>query len=111
LKGDVPDSHPKDYFVPDFGLEEDVVDTLNHVKKEEKRLKHEWKPVHDENGVWIVPEPIDNSSYRYGDRAAAPSLVQLDAEVESDPICSSAGCIGAKATKGAHSHPKNYFVP
>jgi len=95
--------------VPNFGLEEDVVDTLAHIKKEEKRLKHSWTPVQDENGVWIVPEPINNGSYQY--RAQAPALVQLDADVDSDPICSSAGCTGAKETKGRVTHPMNYYVP
>jgi hypothetical protein len=109
LKKDQPKGHPVDYPVPDFGLEEDVVTTLNNIKREEKRLKHKWVPVQDENGVWIVPEPINNKSYQY--RAQAPSLVQLDADVDSDPICSSAGCNGPKATKGAITHPMNYFVP
>jgi len=104
LKKDLPPGHPKDYFVPDFGLEEDVVDTLGHIKSEEKRLKHTWKPVQDENGVWIVPEPIDNNSYKY----VKDSLnVQLDADVDSDPICSSAGCVRSTAVK----HPMNYYVP
>ena len=107
MKKDQPKGPPKDYFVPDFGLEEDVVDTLAHIKKEEKRLKHVWKPVQDENGVWIVPEAINNKSYTYKNDA----LVQLDADVDSDPICSSAGCNGPKATKGEVTHPMNYFVP
>ena len=55
----------------------------------------------DDNGVWIVPEPANNKSYTY------KSLVQLDAETESDPICSSAGCVSA----AKHSHPMDYFVP
>jgi hypothetical protein len=84
----------KNYFVPDFGLEEDVVDTLANIKNEEKRLKHKWVPVQDENGVWIVPEAYNNKSYTYA--AQQPSLVQLDADVDSDPICSSAGCTGPR---------------
>ena len=106
LKKDLPKGHPMDYKVPDFGLDEDVVDTLDHVKKQEKRLKHSWKPVQDENGVWIVPEPIDNNSYKY---VKDTLNVQLDADVDSDPICSSAGCVRADIVK--KTHPMDYFVP
>ena len=47
-----------------------------------------------------MPEPINNKSYKY------KSLVQL----ESDPICSSAGCEKSKI-KPKDDHPMNYFVP
>jgi hypothetical protein len=121
LKKDLPKGHPKDYFVPDFGLEEDVVDTLSHIKKEEKRLKHKWTPVQDENGVWIVPEPIDNNSYKYvkesmaqvakEDEAKVTALVEQDSmkKVASDPICSSANwpC----ESKNKSGHPVDYKVP
>ena len=102
LKKDLPDGPPKDYPVPNFGVDEDVKNTLAHVKMEEKRLKHEWTPKQDENGVWIVPEPINNKAYSYN------SLVQT--EEQSDPMCSSAGCTYAsRANK--KTHPMNYFVP
>jgi len=78
--------HPKDYFVPNFGVDEDIKITQNNIKREEKRLNHQWTPKQDENGVWLVPDPINNNNYTY------KSFVQLEAETESDPICSSAGC-------------------
>jgi len=34
-------------------------------------------------------------------------IIDLQTEVESDPICSSAGCI----KKDAATHPQDYFVP
>ena len=108
MKKDAPKPHPVDYKVPNFGVDEDIVNTQAHIAAQEK--KHgPWKAVQDDNGFWIVPEAASNQSYTYG------SLVQTDADVkaetESDPICSSAGCIGPKATKGAKTHPMNYFVP
>jgi len=89
--------------VPNFGLDKDVVDTQAHIAAQE--AKHgKWTPTQDDNGVWIVPGAADNKSYTY------KSLVQLEADAESDPICSSAGCDYA-SEKGAKTHPMNYFVP
>jgi len=105
LKDDLPKGPPKNYFVPNFGVDEDVKNTLSHVEQQEKLLKHKWTPKQDDNGVWMVPEPINNRAYTYG----SPSLVQTDAEIktESDPMCSSAGC----TYKSKAKHPTNYFVP
>lgn len=47
-----------------------------------------------------MPEAINNKSYKYN------SLVQL----ESDPICSSAGC-EKSPIKPKNTHPMDYFVP
>jgi hypothetical protein len=47
--------------------------------------------------------PEANHSYHY-------SLLQTDADVVSDPACSSAGCNYA-SEKGKKTHPMNYFVP
>jgi len=80
--------------------------TQANIAEQEKKLKHEWKPQQDENGVWIVPEANKNASYTYR------SLVQTDAQIrtESDPVCSSAGCNYAK-DKGKTPYPMNYPVP
>ncbi len=37
------DGHPMNYFVPDLGLDEDVVDSLNHLGKAERQLGHKFK--------------------------------------------------------------------
>jgi len=59
----------------------------------------------------MVPEAINNKSYTYANaQLSEKELVQLDAEAESDPICSSAGCNYA-SEKGPKTHPMNYFVP
>merc|ERR1719223_1150947 len=97
---------PKDYPVPNFGVDEDVKMTQAHIAEQEKKLKHAWKPVKDENGMYVVPEANKNSSYTY------KSLLQTDADIklESDPICSTAGCNYAK-DKGKTPYPMDYFVP
>lgn len=65
----IPAEKPKpgpdfeDFRVPDFGLDSDVIDSLSHAAEQEKVLNHKWTPKQDENGVWIVPKPIDNASY------------------------------------------------
>jgi hypothetical protein len=102
-KKDLPKGHPVDYKVANFGVDHDIVATQAHVAQQEKLLKHKWTPTQDDNGVWIVPEPINNRAYTYG------SLVQTDSSVktESDPMCSSAGC----TYKNAAKHPMNYFIP
>jgi hypothetical protein len=72
--------------------------TQSHISESEKKLKHSWKPVEDENGVFTVPGVF--------------MAVQTDSEVksESDPTCSSAGCM-YNADRGKTPYPMNYFVP
>ena len=45
----------KDYKVPDFGVDKDILDTQRHIADQEK-LHGPWNPVQDENGVWQVPK-------------------------------------------------------
>ncbi len=92
--------------MPDFGLDTDIINTQAHIAAQEKKLGHSWKPVQDDNGVWIVPEAHKNKSYSYN------SLVQTDSQINSasDPACSSAGCNYA-SEKGKKTHEMNYFVP
>jgi hypothetical protein len=97
--------------VPDFGLDEDMIWTANNIQREEKRLKHEWTPEQDENGVWVVPEAADNKSYTY-----RPILnVQLDAETDSKgdgPICKKEDlvCDKDQLIEGK-KYLHDYFVP
>jgi hypothetical protein len=59
LKKDQPKGHPLDYFVPNFGVDEDVKMTQDNINEQEK--KHgKWQPKLDSNGVWIVPEAHSN---------------------------------------------------
>lgn len=107
---------PKDYFVPNFGVDQDIQDTHDNIKLAEGSTGHVWVPVQDENGVWMVPEAADNRSYthvengRHAYREESAKFLQLDAETQSDPICSSAGC-GYKSAAAKPSHPMDYYVP
>jgi len=97
---------PKDYAVPNFGVDEDIANTQASIAHQES-IHGKWVPVQDDNGVWIVPAAHSNKSYTYAAaQVDSDNLVQL----ESDPICSSAGCNYA-SEKGAKTHPMNYFVP
>ena len=64
---DAADPPPRNYFVPHFGEDPDIKAAKEHIAQQEKRLAHAWNPKQDDNGVWIVPEAADNSSYSYDD--------------------------------------------
>lgn len=53
-----------------------------------------------------MPGPADNDSYNYNDMA-----VQLSEEIESDPICHSAGCGYRSEDPKKQPYPMNYKVP
>jgi hypothetical protein len=104
--------NPRDYFVPHFGVDQDIKNVKNSLEVTEKALKHKWKPTQDANGYWNTPQAADNSSYGYNQNQYINNsgLVQLESEVESDPICASSGCTQYKHPEVA-SWPKNYPVP
>lgn len=55
---------PNGYFVPDFGMDQDVIHTGKHIADQE--AKHgAWNPSKDENGKWNVPTAHNNDSYSY----------------------------------------------
>ena len=48
--------HPVDYFVPNFGKDQDLVDQDSHVKGSEAGLKHQWNPKWDDKDEkFVVP--------------------------------------------------------
>ena len=49
------DPFPMNYFVPNFGVDTDIKATQSHIDLLEKKLKHKWTPVQDENEKWVVP--------------------------------------------------------
>ena len=84
--------------VHDWGMDHEIKTSLKNLADTEKRL-----------GVRFTPEFVQTFvNLSVGDAAAADesSLVQL----QSDPICNSAGCTQYK-TPGKKGHPMNYFVP
>ena len=63
-KKDRPAPHPVDYFVPNFGLDQDIKNVHSSLANTEKKMGA-WNPVQDDNGVWMVPS-ADNSMYGKG---------------------------------------------
>ena len=48
--------HPKDYFVPDFGIDPDIASTQAHEHAASGRLNHTWTPTFDiKKDEWVVP--------------------------------------------------------
>ena len=85
------DKHDKDYFIPNFGADHDIIATQNNLKNAEKSRNHQWK------------------------------LYQMMNQIDSIPACNSADfpkCV-KEAETAAHQklqadmdkHDKDYFVP
>ena len=88
-----PASHPVNYFVPNFGLDHDIVATQAHEAGAAKALKTTWTPTKDKDDNWVVP--TESASFQ---------LLQTGAEMKREPLLTWA------PTEPA-SHPVNYFVP
>lgn len=87
-----PKPPPRDYFVPNFGADKDIIDAQSHIAQQES--KHgTWTPVQDSNGAWTLP-------------SAHAQLLQL----QDDPICNSSGCTQYKHPKQKDDHPMDYYV-
>ena len=56
--------HPVDYFVPNLGIDKDIIDAKASIKSTEKKLGA-WNPKQDKNGYWSVPEAAAGDSYSY----------------------------------------------
>lgn len=67
-----PKEHPIDYFVPNFGMDNEIVSSLGSELSSSAVLNHTWS--------------VDTSAVQL--EADSDNSVML----ESDPICSSAGC-------------------
>jgi len=116
---------PRDYFVPNFGQDKDVKETLASEKVASAMTKRNWVfPTGDErwkneakatdynfqpkldSDVVNTQSSIANAESSLGAWNVPKSLAQ----VKSDPICSSAGCTQFKHPE-VESHPMDYFVP
>lgn len=53
-----PAAPPRDYFVPNFGVDKDVIATQKHIKQIEKREGHEFNPETLKPFVPEMPPPI-----------------------------------------------------
>ena len=102
-----PEGYPINYPVPDFGMDHDIKHSLKHMKDQEEK-----------HGEWNLPEPINGTYYVNPDIVASqkskkPSkqaAVAVQADMRSDPICSSAGCDQYLHPK-VDEHPMDYPVP
>ena len=79
------DKYPKDYYVADFGLDEEVRASQSHEKAAEGTFKHKWNPKWDEEDEKFMDMPTASASF---------SLVQLGDEPisgsglkKNKPIC------------------------
>lgn len=106
-------ANPRGYFVPDFGIDQDIKNVKSSIASTEQKLKTKWNPKQDANGAWNMPEAASADSYGYNKLQYINNsgLVQLDAEVESDPICASSGCDQYKHPEAPEEPPRDYFVP
>jgi hypothetical protein len=129
-----PPQHPMDYFVPNFGMDKDVIATETNEKVASALVGHAWSfktpeswekyrnhakdaeynydpalsedMVTSQNSAAIATSQY-GPNYKWGLEPDAPALLQL----QSDPICSSAGCTQYKQPEGPAPHPMDYFVP
>ena len=128
-----PPQHPMDYFVPNFGMDHDVLATETDEKVASALVGHAWNFKTPESWEkWRnrakdvdynfdpkldgeMTTSLDNmhaATQQYGPNykwglGSGEALVQL----QSDPICSSAGCTQYKQPEGPPQHPMDYFVP
>lgn len=51
--------------VPDFGVDEEILNAQEGEKWASNELNHKWTPTQDKNGFWNVPEAASNDSYSY----------------------------------------------
>jgi hypothetical protein len=85
-------------------LDVEIQHSLGSLGQQEE-IHGAWNPTQNEDGEWIVPKPIDNSSYSYGEREVA------NIQLRDDPVCSSAGCTQYKHPEAIAGHPMDYPVP
>ena len=101
---ETPKSHPKDYFVPFFGLQDvDTTDTQSHIEQSEAALGHvmtaSFKDPKGHPKNYFIPNfgPQETEITDTQDHIAATE--------------SSLGHVLSASFKTPKSHPKDYFVP
>ena len=116
---------PMDYFVPNFGMDHDIIASENNEKIASALVGHAW--------AFKTPESFEKYRLRAKDApynfdpALSEDMVTNQTsmkiaenqygnpismvQLQSDPICSSAGCTQYKQPDGPKPHPMDYFVP
>ena len=129
-----PDAPKRNYFVPHFGTDTDIVDAKSNLAQTEKKLNHTLTTPEEEkiDRNYFVPhfgadtninasmKNLKDAEMRYThdlkvkpDGQGSYILLQTDSEMnlESDPICSSAGCTQYKHAVKGLGYKINYPVP
>ena len=71
-------SHPKDYPVPDFGVDPDIISTQKHIADQEKLKNHKWVPITEDPAK---ENKLQISERRPSDRRAVQ--LKTDVQIES----------------------------
>ena len=128
--------HPTNYFVPHFGEDHDILETKKSYQKEEQKQGHFWAvtPTPDDPPRnYFVPhfgvdtdiadsfKNLNDQESKHGKWNLPPDewFSQMDnvpeeheqVQIESDPICSSAGCVQYLHMKKGLGYKINYPVP
>ena len=114
------DTHPKDYFVANFGKDKDIKTNDNSLDWAEQQLGHKWN--------WVKKDEKDKIEYDQAPKldedikVSQANLKSTDKEgtwkpvfdvqldMESDPICDSSGCNQYKHKKKDPGYDKDYPV-
>ena len=121
---DPPAEPPRDYFVPNFGPEPDMVSTMANEAVASKLVKHNWKFKTAESWEKYRNKAKD-TNYNFAPELDGDVKTSLNnqqeaekllgnwemVQTESDPVCSSAGCVQYKHAAPPAGHPMNYPVP
>jgi hypothetical protein len=91
---DSPDPPKRNYFVPHFGEDPDITATKSNLAATEKAQGHKLSVSEDGDGSFSTFVQTDS-----------------DLKMESDPICSSAGCTQYPHPSKDRGYKIDYFVP
>jgi len=126
-----PRGYDINYFVPNFGVDKDIIDSHHSLDISEDALSHKlimgteasrakWHNVAKDTEYNFAPKldgdirttqkNLGDSETNLGHKWVIDDL-QLDSQVNSDPICSSAGCTQYKHKKKPRGYDINYPVP
>jgi len=120
------------YPVPNFGVDKDILDSHSSLSLSEGALSHKlvmgtdaskakWHNVAKDTDYNFAPKldgdmittakNLGDSETNIGHKWVIAMQTDADMNVESDPICSSAGCTQYKHKKAARGYDINYPVP
>jgi len=98
---------PRGYYVPNFGMDQDIVDAQSNIKLLEK-AHGAWSPVRDGAGGFVMPALAPGSSQSHNGH----HFLQLDADIKTqdDPVCNSWKCSQYQYPHEDEEYKKDYKV-